>query len=83
MASTRDRFWLWAHDAGSHDKDWDIQGSSRITPVEAAFYLSIPNVVMVRFNETSLPPSVQYSVAFRPLQQVVWSIVGGGGVTAR
>jgi len=82
MATIRDRFWLWGHDSGSHDTHWNIPEKSRITPVEAAYYLSIPNIIMVRYNEDSLPSSVQYSVPFRPLQQVVWSIVGGGGNTA-
>lgn len=83
MANVRDRFWLWGHDAGSHGEYWNIPGKSRITPGEAAFYLSIPNIVMVRYNEESLPPSVQYSVPFRPLREVVWSIVGGSGITVR
>ena len=81
MEKIRDRFWLWGHDAGSHDEGWNIPGESRVTPVEAAFYLSIPNIIMVRYNEASMPVSVQYSVPFRPLKQVVWSIVGGGGYT--
>lgn len=83
MPNVRDRLWLWGHDAGSHDEGWRIPGTSRITPVEAACYLAIPNIIMVRYNEAAQPASVQYSVPFRPLQQVVWSIVGGGGFTAR
>ena len=71
MGKIRDRFWLWGHDAGSHDEGWSIPGKSRITPVEAAFYLSIPNIIMVRYNEASSPASVQYSVPFRPLNEVV------------
>ncbi|MBI2441209.1 MAG: hypothetical protein HYV35_07560 [Lentisphaerae bacterium] len=83
MANVSDRFWLWGHDAGSHNEGWNIPGKSRITPVEAAFYLAIPNIVMVRYNKADLPPSVQYGVPFRPLRQVVWSIVGASGITAR
>ncbi len=79
MPNARDRFWMWGHDAGSHNELYNVPGRSRITPVEAAFYFSIPNIVMVRYREKSLPPSVQYSVPFRPLGQVVWSIVGSGG----
>jgi len=82
MAHVRDRFWLWGHDASSHDEGYNIPGTSRITPVEAAFYLSIPNIVMVRYKNESLPPSTQYGVPFRPLREVVWSIVGAGGITA-
>ena len=83
METIRDRFWLWGHDAGSHDVQWNLPGTSRITPVEATFYMAIPNIVMVRYDEESQPPSTQYSVPFRPLREVVWSIVGGGGITER
>lgn len=83
METIRDRFWLWGHDAGSHDENWGIPEKSRITPVEAAFYLSIPNIIMVRYGEESLQLSVQNSVPFRSLQEVVWSIVGAGRTTER
>jgi len=82
MSTVRDRLWLWGHDAGSHNADWCLPEPSRITPVEAAIYMAIPNVIMVRYNEAAMPASVQYSVPFRSLDQVVWSIVGGGGYTA-
>lgn len=82
MEIVRDKLWLWGHDAGSHDEGWGLDGISRITPVEAAFYLGIPNMAMVRYGEESLRASVQYSVPFRPLKEVVWSIVGAGGMTA-
>ena len=83
MEYARDRFWLWAHDAGSHDEGWNIPGKSRITPAEAAFYLAIPNILMVGYNKRSLPPGVRDSVPLRPLQQVVWSIVSASGISAR
>lgn len=78
----RDRFWLWGHAAGSHDFAYGLRGTSRITPVEAAFYLGIPNLIMVQYNGRPTPPFKQYSVPFRALKQVVWSVVGAGGQTA-
>jgi len=51
-----------------------------MTPAEGAFYLGIPNLIMVRWR--GLPPfeqCEQYAQTFRPLQRVVWSIVGSGG----
>lgn len=80
MTRLRDHLWLWGHDAGSHNNLWNLPAESRITPVEAATYMGIPNVIMVRYRRESLPPSVQYSVPFRALDKVVWSVVGAGGV---
>src|SRR5438270_3965790 len=77
----RDRLWLWGHDAGSHNASWGLPKPSRITPVEAAFYLGVPNVIMVRYSGRPPLPLDQYAVPFRPLRQVVWSVVGAGGQT--
>lgn len=79
--TVRDRFWLWGHPAGAHNKDWGLPGPSRITPVEAACYLSIPNMIMVRYEGQPQMPFDQYAVPFRGLEQVVWSVVGAGGTT--
>lgn len=80
MAEARERFWLWGHAAGSHNAGWDLPGASRISPVEAACYLGIPNVIMVRYGDEPMPPDAQYLVPFRGLSQVVWSVVGAGGL---
>jgi len=81
MSTVRDRFWLWTHAAGSHDTGYGISGTSRMTPVEGAFYMNIPNVILVRYIGKPELPFHQYAVPFRPLKQVVWSIVGAGGAT--
>ncbi len=78
----RDKFWIWGHDAGSHDNQYGLQATSRMTPAEAAFYLGVPNLILVRYNDRPQPPFEQYALALRPLKQVVWSIVGAGGATA-
>ncbi len=82
MDRIKDRFWIWGHEAGSHDRGWNLPGPSRITPIEAACYMGIPNVIMVRYGEEPIPPDFQYTVPFRALGNVVWSIVGAGGKTA-
>ena len=41
MENLRDRFWIWGHEAGSHDSDYNISGHSRMTPAEGAFYLGV------------------------------------------
>jgi hypothetical protein len=77
----RDRLWLWGHDAGSHNESWGLPKPSRITPVEAAFYLGVPNVIMVQYSGRPPLPFDQFAVPFRSLKQVVWSVVGASGQT--
>ncbi len=81
--SVRDRFWLWGHAVGSHDRGWGLEQASRITPVEAAFYMSIPNVIMVQYEGRPRPPLRQYALPFCALREIVWSVVGAEGATDR
>jgi len=81
MSTVRDRLWLWGHDAGAHNDGWGLPKPSRITPAEAAFYLGIPNLIMVRYRGRPATPFDQYALPFRSLKQVVWSVVGAGGRT--
>ncbi len=87
MAETlRDRLWLWGHEAGCYHRHannaWHIPGtSSRMTPAEGAFYLGIPNVMMVRFGNQPQPPFRQHALPLRPLRRFIWSIVGDSGST--
>src|ERR1700733_14385532 len=70
------RFWLWSHIAGAYAGTSGLVGPSLITPVEAAFYLGIPNVFMVEYNGKPSPAQwKQSSVAFKSLKQLSWSIV--------
>ena len=77
----RDKFWIWGHHAESHNDHWGLTATSRMTPAEGAFYLNVPNMILVRYNDLPRPPYEQYALALRPLKQVVWSIVGAGGAT--
>lgn len=79
MPKVKDRFWIWGHEAGSHNNQYGIKGLSRMTPVEAAFYLGVPNIIMVRYADKPAPPYNQYAIALSPLKRVVWSIVGDEG----
>ena len=80
-ATVRDRLWLWGHDAGAHNDSWGLPRPSRITPTEAAFYLGIPNLIMVRYQGRPPLPFDQYALPLRALKRVVWSLVGAGGQT--
>jgi hypothetical protein len=72
----RDRFWMWGHVEGSHNKGWGLPSPSRMTPAEAAYYMGIPNVIMVTYDGKPVPPFDREALALSPLKQVVWSIIG-------
>lgn len=77
--TVRDRLWLWSHIAGAYSGQYGLVGGSRITPAEAAHYLSIPNVFMIGYNGHPAPETLyQFSIPFQSLGQMVWSIVDPG-----
>ena len=80
MSTIGDKFWIWAQEAGCHDS-YFLPKTSRMTPVEGAFYLNIPNMCMVDSHGKPKPPFDQYAIPLRPLKRVVWSLVGAGGAT--
>jgi len=90
--TVRDRFWMWGHEAGSHntvkDKsqwpyccDYGIPKNSRMTPAEGAFYMGIPNVLLIRYGKRPEAPFHQFALSLSPFKRVVWSITGDGGRT--
>ena len=83
MTTVRDHLWIWGHYEGSHNDSWNLERPSRMTPVEGAAYLGVPNLIMVRYNDLPEPPFDQYAIPFRSLDRVVWSIVGASGVTGQ
>jgi hypothetical protein len=82
METVRDRLWIWGHEAGSHNTGWGLEKTSRMTPLEGAVYLGIPNLILIRYEEKPAMPFDQYALALKPLRQVYWSAVGGGGATS-
>ena len=84
--TVRDRFWVFCvppnTDFGS------VQRRSVMTAAESAYYLDVPNVIMVQASTGESqygrfePPFEQYALALRPLKRVAWSIVGSGGFAA-
>jgi hypothetical protein len=83
--TVRDRFWLFACPVNSDFPN--IHRRSVMSPVEGAYYLGIPNIIMVNTGGDEAkygrfePPFDQYAVSLRPLKRAVWGIVGSGGVT--
>jgi hypothetical protein len=81
--TVRDRLWIFTCAANSDFPH--IGRRSVMTPAEGAFYLGVPNIIMVQSSESEArygrlePPFAPYTVALRPLKRVVWSVVGSGG----
>jgi len=81
-ATVRDRFWLYGQEPGAIDgKDYAPKGHSYITAAEAAYYLSVPNLI---FEFCWRRPDVQahswqLTIPMRPFKRVVWAIVGCSG----
>jgi hypothetical protein len=81
--TVRDRLWIFTCAANS---DFLHLGRrSVMTPVEGAFFLGVPNIIVVQSSAQEAPhgrlepPFAQHLVAMRPLKRIVWSVVGSGG----
>ncbi|MCL2741813.1 MAG: hypothetical protein FWE70_06860 [Oscillospiraceae bacterium] len=81
MDRLRDRFWLWGHQAKSHDKNGD-NTKSRMTATEGALYLGMSRVFMVCFNDQPKPPFDREAKALDSMSEVVYSVVGDGSSSA-
>lgn len=82
MPAVHDHLWLWGHLAGSHTRSpdqWGLSGGSAISPAEAARFLNIANLLMVRYELEPKPPFVEQAKLLTAFDRVVWSIDGGGG----
>jgi hypothetical protein len=81
-----DRFWIFTCTANNDYPH--LRKRSVMTPVEGAFYLGVPNIIVVQSSVDEAPygrfdpPFAQYTIAMRPLKRVVWSVVGSGGFTS-
>ena len=91
-STVRDHLWIFTVPAGLDNDSLErgkCHGGSRMTPAEGAFYLNVPNLLLIRSNNLPrLPDSEpgraktsfeQYAISFQPLDRVVWSVVGSGG----
>jgi hypothetical protein len=76
LSAIGDKLWIWGHDTGSHNREWKLPRPSSIPPADAAEYMGILNVVMVVYGGEPHPPFADYAMQFRPMKQVVWSIIG-------
>ena len=60
-------------------REWNLPRESRITPVEAAVMLGIPNLMMVRYNGLPAMPYQQVALPMRAMERVAWSLTGARG----
>ncbi len=82
MATLRDKLWLWGQSPDAHyehNNTYNLPGHSRMTAVEGAMYFDIPNMCRVRMMGHPMPPYDQESIVMRPMDKVVWSLLGAGG----
>lgn len=81
--TVRDHLWVWAHDTGVYNGAWGLPGNSRMTPLEGARHLGVPNLIMIRYEGRPAPPFEAYAAPFRELTRLYWSIAGAGGQTSQ
>lgn len=79
--TVRDKLWIFTCVAGADNEGWNLPRPSRMTPAEGAYYLGVPNLLLIRWQNQPPMPFDQYAIALRPLERVVWSLVGSGGKT--
>ncbi len=86
--AVRDRLWVFACPVNNDYPH--LRRRSLMTPAESAFFFGVPNILIIQVRprpgeekwfKPFEPPLDQYAIALRPLKRVVWSVVGGGGVT--
>lgn len=79
--TVRDRIWIWGGAPGATNDEWG-HAPSRMTAAEAAFYMGIPNLFLIRHKgRPKIEKYDQYAIALSPLKRVVWALVESGGDT--
>lgn len=93
-ATVRDHLWLFACPPGGdalYLENAGVRGGSRMTPVEGAHWLGIPNLLFVTQDHTrpqalwteskwkAKPVMDQWAISFESLKKVSWSAVGSSG----
>jgi hypothetical protein len=80
-AAVRDHLWVWGHDASfdwpAHE-DGETPGKNRMTPVEGAVYLDVPNVMFIQYQGIPAAPFQQYYTPFKAMKQVYWTLSNNG-----
>ena len=73
--------WVWALDA-CFDLDAHEDGVSpaknRMTPVEGAVYMGVPNIMFIQYQGIPKAPFEQYYTPFKAMKQVYWTLSNNG-----
>ncbi|MBO4631583.1 MAG: hypothetical protein J5858_06645 [Lentisphaeria bacterium] len=72
----RDHFYLWCHEPGVYNSIEGLGGHSSATPVEAADFMGIENIIMVSYAGKPVPPFAPIQQQYTKFKHVVWSIIG-------
>ena len=75
--SLKEHLYLWCHNAGVYNHGIPgLTEKSNLTPVEAARYMGIDNVLMVSYAGKPVPPFAPIQEQFTHFRRVIWSIIG-------
>lgn len=77
------KLWLWGQNPGSHHAEannlYNLPGENKMSPIEGAQYLHIPNMCRVVMEDRPAPPFDNEAKALVSCEKVAWSILGSGG----
>lgn len=79
MKISKEHLYLWCHNAGVYNKIPQLGGQSDYTPVEAAAYMGIENIIMVVYGGKPVPPFAPLQEKFQHFKKVLWSLIGDSG----
>lgn len=72
----KENLWLWSHEAGSHNGK-GIPADSNINPIDAAKFMGLQNVIMVRYGGKPEPSDFKQHMEYlKDAGKLVWSVVG-------
>jgi hypothetical protein len=82
MKSLRNNLWLWGQTPNSHHAGgiYQLPGNNHMTATEGCEFFGISNCCRVAMGTGPFPPFDEESRQLAHLNQVVWSIIGAGGV---
>ena len=82
MSKIIENIWLWGQEPGSHhaSEHYHLPGENKMTAIEGCGFFGIRNCCRVAMSKGPFPPFDNESVPLDKLDNVVWSVVGAGGV---
>ena len=72
----QDHLYLWCHDPGVYNSIEGLNDKSSLTPVEAADFMGIENIIMVSYAGKPVPPFAPIQEGYAKFKRVVWSVIG-------